>query len=364
MGQGSKAFCVYYSIAVRRLPILPAFQTDLPPPAQSLVYLAMMTLGWVYSTSQTCDNKCPMAILVTTAGAAAGLDYSLCNCEVVVNNFSYVLGTDGFPSPGANPPITFTPRQRYDNIFALWEAGKYCFICASASSVTILQPCKQYEFCQVAGILGFRAASIPQAEDQVAGPIPAYAQCNSQTVVNGTVIPYASILTSPTVLNRALVTQLIMGLATLFLIQMLCAMVCAYAYSLFRSKYGSDWGKLTSEEKNCGFCAKLLPTLTRSANVVTLFILIIVIVVFFQQHVCEFDRLASGFPSAFYPTVYAYLIAMTAVWLIFCVLGGCFHRCYPRDTSFYAPKFPEEPNEPCAKKAACGAAGCLTSFGP
>jgi hypothetical protein len=230
------------------------------------------------------------------------------------------------------------------------STGNNCYICASASSATVYEPCPDYQICNVPGMLGFRPATINTSQI-----------CNTQ--MQPFPQPYADILTAPAVTSRELVNLLILIMSVLFAVQTLCALIIAYAYFRFKDKYDSDWGRLNPTEVNLGILAKLLPNIARLANLISLIFLAMGSKFLFTDRVCEYDQNNQG-RVVFFPAIYGYLIAMIFVWLFFCFLGGCFHNTYPRDTSFYNPRFPEEPGGNCCTKCLCRGWGVLTNFGP
>ena len=302
-----------------------------------------------------------MLIPVSDTGKQLGLDYSQCLCNVS----AAFLGEEGYVRLNATgywqsiPPLNVSFQNQVLRYEAVKNAtgvggstGQNCYICASSGSPTVYEPCPDFEICNVPGMLGFRPARINSSM-----------VCNTQSPIPDFPQPEATILTAPAVINRELVNLLILIMSILFALQTLCALIIAYAYFRFKDKYDSDWGRLSSTEVNLGILAKLLPNIARVANLISLIFLAMGSKFFFSDRVCEFDQNSQGY-VVFYPTIYSYLIAMIIVWLFFCFLGGCFHNTYPRDTSFYNPRFPEEPGSNCCVKLICRGWCILTNFGP
>ena len=312
-----------------------------------------MALGFGYSATFTCGPACPMLIPVSTEGQINGLDYSLCLCNIN----GTLLNATGYVDTTPPIPDSFTvEQQRYNTISAATgisgSTGQNCYICASASSPVVYEACPDFAVCNIPGILGFRPANINSTM-----------RCNTQTPPSGIPLPYANALQSPAITNRALVNIMIWVTSALFAVQAICALTIAYAYYRFKDKYDSDWGRLSSSEIQLGVLAKLLPNIARVANLVSLIFLALASKYLFSDRVCQYDQNSQGY-VVFYPTLYGYLIAMIFVWLFFCVLGGCFHNTYPRDTSFYNPRFPEEPSGNVCVKLLCRGWCILTNFGP
>ena len=309
-----------------------------------------MSIGFAYTTQFTCGATCPMLIPVSNEGKALGLDYSACLC----NSSGTALNATGYANNSI--PISLEAQEdRYNEIRRITgvgsSTGQNCYICASRGSMTVYEPCPEFGICTIPGMLGFRPATINSTMKCNTQELPPFPQ------------PYASILQAPAVTSRELVNLLILIMSVLFAIQTLCALVIAYAYSRFKDKYDSDWGRLTAMEINLGIIAKLLPNVARVANLIALIFLAMASKFFFADRVCEYDLNSQGY-VVFYPTLGPYLIAMIIVWLFFCVLGGCFHNTYPRDTSFYNPRFPEEPGGNIFVKCLCRGWCVLTNFGP
>jgi hypothetical protein len=312
-----------------------------------------MAIGFSYTTAYQCNAMCPMLIPVSDAGKAAGFDYSQCLCET---DSGLLLNATGYPDnrTGTTIPISLEQQQaRYQRVQAITGSGTgykgNCFICSSSSSITVYEPCPTFEICTVPNMLGFRPATINSSM-----------VCNTQNPLSTF---QASKLQAPAVYNREMVNLLILVMSILFALQTLIAMIIAYAYFRFKDKYDSDWGKLTPMEVNLGIGAKLLPNLARLANLVSLIFLAMGSKFFFSDGVCQYDLNNQG-NYVFYPTLYSYLIAMIFVWLFFCLLGGIFHNTYPRDTSFYNPRFPEEPNQNICVRLTCRLWCVMTNFGP
>ncbi|KAH9254077.1 hypothetical protein BASA81_007952 [Batrachochytrium salamandrivorans] len=306
-----------------------------------------------------------MLIQISPEGQAAGLDYSQCLCGY--NSSQSFLNATGFPYDPNNPanpefPTLYPSEQvffnRYQTVLAITgvggSTGQNCFICQSKSSAQVFEPCPTYGECTTPGMNGFRPATGQINSSQVCNTLPSYNPLNPV---------FADLLIAPAITDRAQVNTLILAMSCLFLIQMLAAMVIAFAYFKFKDKYGADWQKLSRGERVLGVLAKLLPAVARLANLVSLIILAMASSYFFGSEVCRYDLDSVG-QASFYPAMFGYLIAMIVVWLFFCVVGGVFHMATPRDTSFYNPKFPDEPGENCCKRVTCKTCTCLTTFGP
>ena len=310
-----------------------------------------MSIGFAYTTTYTCNASCPMLIPVSRQGMQAGFDYEACLC---FTSSGTLLNATGYPTSDI-PLSDEAQRERYDTILNITgisgSTGSNCFICESSGNPTVYEPCPDFDRCTIPNMKGFRPATINSSMVCNTQPPSPYPE------------PFASILQAPAVTNREMVNILILIMSILFAIQTLCALIIAYAYFRFKDKYDSDWGKLTPLEVNLGIMAKLLPNIARLANLVALIFLAIGSKFFFSDRVCEFDENNVG-SVVFYPTISAYLIVMIIVWLAFCVLGGVFHNTYPRDTSFYNPRFPEEPGENLFVRIICRGWCILTNFGP
>lgn len=291
-----------------------------------------MIVGFVFAFTYQCNPQCPMTIKISQEGKDAGLDYSECLCWV--NGGTQSLNATGYPINPLNPIPPNDPTyqyQRWLSISTNFNNGLYCYICGSASTSTVYEPCSQYDICTIPGLEGFRVATINST-----------ITCNSNPNYHGTPV-FAFQLQAPTISNRSAVNLLIIALSALFLIEALCTLIVAYAYFLFKDKYGSDWGRLTSWERNLGILAKMLPPIARLANIISLCFLIAGMVYFFGDQVCKYDLNDQG-AVVVWPNLYNYLVAMIVVWIFFCFLGSCFHSIQVRDTSFHTPSFPEEPN--------------------
>jgi hypothetical protein len=310
-----------------------------------------MSIGFAYTTTYTCNASCPMLIPVSQTGMRDGYDYSQCLCET---SQGVPLNATGYPANDI-PLTEEAQKQRYDAILSITgvsgSTGLNCYICDSSGSPTVYEPCPSFDRCTLPKMRGFRPATINSTQ-----------VCNTRPKP-GIPMPFAWILQSPAVTNRELVNLLILIMSVLFAVQTLCAMIIAYAYFRFKDKYDSDWGKLTPMEVNLGIMAKLLPNLARLANLISLIFLAMGSKFFFSDQVCKYDENNVG-QVVFFPTISGYLIAMIVVWLFFCFLGGLFHNTWPRDTSFYNPRFPEEPEQNLFVKIICRGWCILTNFGP
>lgn len=323
-----------------------------------------MAAGFVYTTTFLCNETCPMLIPVSEQGIANGLDYSQCMCytNAPINGTRFLNAT-GFPYDPSNPaaypdiqPTADNSFKRYSTVLDITgvgsETGRSCYICQSATSAQVFEPCPQYSQCTTPGMLGFRPATINSS-----------LVCNTLPRFDPEVPVFADLLTAPAVTDRTQVNALILAMSCLFLIQMLVAMIIAFAYFKFKDKYGPDWQRLSQGERCLGICAKLLPNVARLANLASLIILAMASSYFFGSEVCRYDLDQYG-QESFYPAMFGYLIAMIVVWLFFCFVGGIFHMVTPRDTSFYNPKFPDDPEENVCKRLTCKVFTCLTNFGP
>jgi hypothetical protein len=320
MGQGSRNFAIYYGI-------------------QTLLFLIIMAIAFslVASIASQCQEKCPLLI---KGGPKNNFQACLCNStRGMTNALGYVTSTQ-------------TELDRYQQIAnATIAVNKHCYICQTNAIATVWEPCQTYEDCVVGGMLGFK----PAASD-ISATNP---QCNTQT---GVVAP-ASILTSPTVTNRAYVLTLLYAIATFYLIQMLGALFCFLGFYTFKDKYGSDWSKLTSWESFLGICCKVAPIITRLANFGVVFFLIVAVVNVFRDGVCEYDTNEYN-EIVFYPFTTGFVTFVAICWLLTCIFGVLFQKFCPRDTSFYNPEFPTNKNDACIKRCCCGFCHVLTTYGP
>jgi len=65
----------------------------------------------------------------------------------------------------------------------------------------------------------------------------------------------------------------------------------------------------------------------------------------FRLHVCYDDRNEYG-KREFYPEVRDFVAVTTVIWVLTFILGSCFNAWVPRDTAFYAPRFPTDTSDP------------------
>lgn len=299
---------------------------------------------------------CPMDIPISDEGKRLGMDYSQCLCQVDLVNGTVVLNSTGFPRDDIAQDDKLAIRARYENIKALTgissSTGKSCYICANEFSPVVLEPCPDFDICNIPGIEGFRPATTNTTM-----------MCNTQTSPSPWPMVQAYLLQTPTVLNRTNVNIFILVLSTLYTLQFGCAALISYAYFRFKDKYSSDWGKLSPNEQQLGICAKFLPNLIRFANIVSLVFLIIVVSFFFNDQVCWYDLDSTGRPL-FYPTMNAYIMAMVVVWIFFCFIGSLFHRFQVRDTSFYVPSPPQSEDSGCCASFGLCIGNLFSKWGP
>lgn len=336
MAEGSQRFALYYLFTF-------------------LLYLAITIASFslLAPSTSTCNTVCPLTIPNDVENNQIYSD-CLCNVSSTTTPGSYVvLNSQGWV-PGSSSQDS---AQRYNMIAntvfnSKGEMVKFCYICGpDATDDTVYQPCATYDKsgCTLPGLTGFQPAT---------DSIKVATMCNTQTqTIN------ANILTSPTITLRSFVTVALYAIAVFYLLMTLAALVCAIGYNTFGPKYSSDWGHLTRIEKWLGVCCKIFPIVTRVANLLVLFFLLVSVISIYSYKVC-FTATNSAGQLSFYPTISGFIAFVSVAWLFTCLFGSLFQKFVPRDTSFYNPPIPLDPDADGCQKFCARVAFFFAHYGP